>query len=64
MAVTAANGHDVTLMEPGRHGQEKEIYGDQGYAGPKRPAKAGAQGTTWRGLRQASRRRKRNGADR
>ena len=64
MAVTAANGPEGTLMEPGLPGPEKESYGDQGSACPKRPAKAEAQGTTWRGLRQASRRRKLNRADR
>ena len=34
--VTAANVHDVTMMEQCLHGEEKEIYGDKGYACRKR----------------------------
>ena len=51
-AVTAANGPEGTLMEPGLPGPEQESYGDQGSACPKCPAKAEAPGTTWRVLRK------------
>ena len=42
--VTAANVHDVTMMEQCLHGEEKEIYGDKGYACRKRKEKAESQG--------------------
>ncbi len=55
MAVTAANGPEGTLMEPGLPGPEQESYGDQGYACQKRPAKAEAQGPPGEcGARQAA----------
>ena len=38
--VTAANVHDVTMMEQCLHGEEKEIYGDKGYACRKRKEQA------------------------
>ena len=50
--VTAANVHDVTMMEQCLHGEEKEIYGDKGYACRKRKEKAESQGVAWRVLRK------------
>lgn len=61
--VTAANVHDVTMMERCLHGQEKAIYGDKGYACAKRKAKAEAQGILWRVSRRASRGKKLTCAD-
>ena len=61
--VTAANVHDVTMMEQCLHGEEKAIYGDKGYACEKRKEKAEAQGVAWRVLRKAARGRKLTCAD-
>ena len=61
--VTAANVHDVTMMEQCLHGEEKEIYGDKGYACRKRKEKAESQGVSWRVLRKAARGRKLTCAD-
>ena len=56
--VTAANVHDVTMMEQCLHGEEKEIYGDKGYACRQRKERAESQGVSWRVLRKAARGRK------
>ena len=56
--VTAANVHDVTMMEQCLHGEEKTIYGDKGYACRKRKERAESQGVAWRVLRKAARGRK------
>ena len=50
--VTAANVHDVTMMEQCLHGEEKTIYGDKGYACRKRKERAESQGIAWRVLRR------------
>ena len=55
--------HDVTMMEQCLHGEEKEIYGDKGYACRKRKEQAESQGVAWRVLRKAAKGRKLTCAD-